>query len=178
MSAKQGTSTEYYFRFGAATLDFRPNCLAGSPQVPIRRKTPPAHRQPLRNRYPSLRSSKSAVGRKMVENDCSNHTRASTTPPALKRALFSMPRDCSSLDDFGRIPLRRHQTGSSFPGWCSVLPTCFPDRCQPPEAGPIVRNIKHCAGKLLPVWGRHGGTRPKSSRLAGNSRDASRTELV
>ena len=71
MSETSSTAPEYYFRFGAATLDFCANRLAEPPRIPIRRKTPPVHRQPLRNRYPSLRSSKSSCswlknGRKMT----------------------------------------------------------------------------------------------------------------
>ena len=55
------------------------------------------------------------------------------------------------------------QTGSSFPDGFPVSPTCFLDRCRTPEAGPIVRNIKHRSGKLLPVWCRHAGFSNKSS---------------
>ena len=60
-----------------------------------------------------------------------------------------------------------------------VSPTCFPDRCQPPEAGPIVRNIKHRSGRLLPVWCHHAGFSRKScSRTSTNpnsSKNPSRT---
>ena len=50
-----------------------------------------------------------------------------------------------------------------------VSPTCFPDRCQPPEAGPIVRNIKHRSGILLPVCCRHAGFSRKSSSRTSTS---------
>ena len=60
-----------------------------------------------------------------------------------------------------------------------MSPTCFPDRCRPPEAGPIVRNIKHRSGILLPVWCRHAGfSRKSSSRTSTNpnsSKNPSRT---
>ena len=58
LSETSSTASEYYFRFGAATLDFRANRLAEPPRIPIRRKTPPAHRS---NRFETdtpLRSSK------------------------------------------------------------------------------------------------------------------------
>ena len=71
--------------------------------------------------------------------------------------------------DFRRIPPWRHQTGSSFPEWFPVLPTCFPDRCRPPEAGPIVRNIKHRSGILLPVCCRHAGSPRNSSSRRSTS---------
>ena len=66
------------------------------------------------------------------------------------------------------------QTGSSFPEWFPVLPTCFPDRCPPPEACPIVRNIRHRFGKLLPVCCRHAGFSRKSSSRTSTSPNFSR----
>ena len=50
-SETSSTAPEYYFRFAAATLDFRLGRLAEPPRVPISRGTPPAHRQLLRNRW-------------------------------------------------------------------------------------------------------------------------------
>ena len=51
------------------------------------------------------------------------------------------------------------QTGSIFPDGFPVSPTCFLDHCRTPDAGPIVRNIKHQAplrkttsGLVPPCW--------------------------
>ena len=49
-SSTSSTAPEYYFRFAAATLDFRASRLAEGPRVPISRGTPPANREPRRNR--------------------------------------------------------------------------------------------------------------------------------
>ena len=62
-SETSSTAPEYYFRFAAATLDFRPNRLAEPPRVPISRGTPPAHRQLPRHRWRTLRSSALKRGR-------------------------------------------------------------------------------------------------------------------
>ena len=50
-----------------------------------------------------------------------------------------------------------------------MLPTCFPGRPRPPESRPIVRNIKHRSGILLPVCCRHAGSPRNSSSRRSTS---------
>ena len=135
-SETSSTAPEYYFRFAAATLDFRANRLAEPPRVPISRGTPPAHRQPLRNRWRSRRSSASKRGRKgLVQPHPTFHNAPSTHRSSVLDAsrLFQ-----ASLDDFGRVVPWWHQTGISFLGWCSVSYTRFLVSCRLSEAGPVV----------------------------------------
>ena len=116
-----------------------------------------------------------------------DHTR-SQIPPWRHKTGSSFPGWCSVsntrfLDDirlseagpvdFRRIPPWRHQTGSSFPEWFPVLPTCFSGCPRPPEARPILRNIKHRSGILLPVCCRHAGFSTKSSSRTSTSTNIS-----
>ena len=82
--------------------------------------------------------------------------------------------DCSRLFQagpvsFSRVSPWRHKTGSSFPEWFLVLPTCFSGCPRPPEARPILRNIKHRSGILLPVCCRHAGSPRNSSSRRSTS---------
>ena len=137
------------------------------PRVPISRGTPPAHRQLPRNRWRTLRSSALKRGRNglfLLHPTFHNALSSYTTSVFDASRLFR-----ASAVDFRRIPPWRHQTGSSFLEWFLVLPTCFPGRPRPPESRPIVRNIKHRSGILLPVCCRHAGFSTKSSSRTSTS---------
>ena len=80
-------------------------------------------------------------------------------------------------DDLRENPARWHQTGSRIPERCLMFLTIGPASGGRQQSGKYVGNTGNHSGKLLPVWCRHGGTRPKSSRLAWISGEASRREL-
>ena len=102
------------------------------------------------------------------------HPTSQTAHSAYRSSLLdASPLFHAGPVDFRRIPPWRHQTGSSFPEWFPVLPTCFSGRPRPPEARPILRNIKHRSGILLPVCCRHAGFSTKSSGQTSTSTNIS-----
>ena len=174
-SETSSTAPEYYFRFAAATLDFRANRPAEPPRVPISRGTPPAHRQLPRHRWRTLRSSALKRGRNglfLLHPTFHNALGSYTTSVLDASRLFQ-----AAPVDFGPIPPWRHRTGSTFPEWFPVLPKCFPGRPRPPEARPILINIKHRSGILLPVCCRHAGFSRKSSSRTSTGSNSSKNSL-
>ena len=106
-SETSSTAPEYYFRFAAATLDFRLNRLAEPPRVSISCGTPPAHWQLPRNRWRTLRSSALKRGRNglfLLHPTFHSALSSYTTSVLDASRLFR-----ASAVDFRRIPPWRHK---------------------------------------------------------------------